>query len=188
MAPSEGSRDSSARIQITVAVIGLLGVIATAVISNWNTIFPKPAPTQPVPVSSASSSSAPSDKKTERKVYSSGQLVVRGTWRCDLDVGAVDKKTGDFWWQVDSEVKRFLAPENGAVFFVMGARDFDSLKFAELEHLQYSSERIAAHDESNNDLPKGTVVAYKTSQGRLGKFLVVDYGDDLTIRWITYQK
>jgi len=186
MAPSEGARDSSARIQIIVAVIGLLGVIATAVISNWNTIFPKPA--APAQAVAAGASPAPAQKKIERTVYSSGQLTVRGTWRCDLDVGAVDKKTGDFWWQVDSDVKRFLAPENGAVFFVMGIRDFDSLKFTELEHLEYSSQRIAAHNEPNNNLPKDTVVAYKTKQGRLGKFLVVTYGNDLAIRWITYQK
>lgn len=186
MAPSDAARDSSARIQIIVAVIGLLGVIATAMISNWNTIFPKPpAPTQPV---AASTSPTPPEKKTERGVFSSGQLTVRGTWRCDLDVGAVDKKAGDFWWQVDSEVKRFLAPESGAVFFVMGVRDFDSLKFAELEHLQYSTQRISANDEPSNNLPKNTVVAYKTKQGRLGKVLIVGYGDDLTIRWITYQK
>jgi|HubBroStandDraft_5_1064220.scaffolds.fasta_scaffold46238_4 hypothetical protein len=186
MGAPEGKVDSSARIQIIVAVIGLLGVIATAVISNWSSIFPKPASTQPA-ASTSTSSSTPAQKKTERAVYSSGQLVVRGTWHCDLDVGAEDK-TGDFWWEEDTKVERSLTPENGAVFFVVGIRDFDSLKFADLEHFHYSQDKIEANDAPENNLKKRTVVAYRTKQGRLGKFVVVDYGPDLTIRWATYQK
>ena len=190
MGAPEGGRDSSTRIQIVVALIGLLGVIAAALISNWSSIFPKPAAVPPANSTSSSTSSTtstPAGKKTERAVYSSGQLVVRGTWRCDLDVGAEDK-TGDFWWELDTKVERSLTPENGAVFFVVGLRDFDSLKYADLEHFQYSPEKIEANDDASNNLKKRTVVAYRTKQGRLGKFVVVDYGPDLTIRWITYQK
>ncbi|MGB6745408.1 MAG: hypothetical protein WBE38_17310 [Terracidiphilus sp.] len=184
MATSEGKLDSSARIQIIVAVIGLLGVVATAVISNWSSIFPKPAPTQQT---TSNTSPTPVQKKTERPVYSSGQLVVRGTWLCDLDAGAEDQN-GDFKWDQQTNVERYLTPESGAVFFVVGIRDFDSLKYAELERLQYSPERIEANDAPNNNIPQGTVVAYRTKQGRLGKFVVVAYGYNLTIRWITYQK
>lgn len=188
MGASESKLDSSARIQIIVAVIGLLGVIAAALISNWNSIFPKPAPTPASAQPTApDTSSTPPAKKRERAVYSSGQLVVRGTWHCDLDVGAQDK-TGDFWWELDTKVERSLTPENGAVFFVVGIRDFDSLKVADLEHFQYSPEKIEANDAPDNNLKKRTVVAYRTKQGRLGKFVVVDYGPDLTIRWVTYQK
>lgn len=187
MGAPEDKQDSSTRIQIVVAVIGLVGVVATAVISNWNSIFPKPASTQTTTSTSSSTPSTPLPKKTERAVYSSGQLVVRGTWRCDLDEGAEDQ-TGDFWWELDTAVNRYLTPENGAAFFVVGIRDFDSLKYTELERFQYSPQKIEANDAPNNNIPKGTVVAYRTKQGRLGKFLVVAYGRDLTIRWITYQK
>ncbi len=45
MADSENKRDSSASVQIIVAIIGLAGVVATAVIANWNTLFPKPSTT-----------------------------------------------------------------------------------------------------------------------------------------------
>ncbi len=62
MATSEGKLDTSARIQIIVAVIGLLGVVATAVISNWSSIFPKPAPTQQT---TSNTSPTPVQKKTE---------------------------------------------------------------------------------------------------------------------------
>jgi hypothetical protein len=184
MATSEGARDSSARIQIIVAVIGLLGVVATAVISNWSNIFPKPAPTQTTP---SNTSATPTEKKTEHPVYSTGQLVVRGTWHCDLDAGA-ESSTADFWWEQATATERYLTPENGAVFFVVGIRDFDSLKYADLERFQYSPQKINGSDATYNNIPQGTVVAYKTKQGRLGKFVVVGYGYNLTIHWITYQK
>jgi hypothetical protein len=184
MATSEDTKDTSARIQIIVAVIGLLGVIAAALISNWNSIFPKPAPTQ----TTSNSSPKPAPKKVERKVYSEGQLEVRGTWHCNLDAGAQNQTGADFWWEQQSPVKRYLTPENGATFFVVGIRDFDSLTYSNLEHLQYSAGKIDGSDAAYNNIPRGTVVAYKTSQGRLGKFVVVSYGYNLTIRWVTYER
>jgi hypothetical protein len=190
MATAEGKRDSSARIQITVAIIGVVGVIAAAVISNWSNIFPKPVATQPAGSSAfASNASAAPEKKPARAVYSNGQLMVRGTWHCDLDEGAETASQGDFWWKEDSTVKRYLTPEDGAAFNVMGVRDFATLTFAELEHLPYSAQPIDGSDvTTENDVPKGTVIAYRTKQGRLGKFVVDSYGHNLTIRWTTFQK
>lgn len=184
MATREGKRDSSARTQIMVAIIGVAGVIAAAVISNWSSIFRGPASTQPV----AGSSSTHAEKEPA-PVFSNGQLMVRGTWHCDLDAGAETASKGDFWWREDSTVKRYLTPESGAVFYVMGVRDFDSLTFAELERLPYSDKTIDGSDvTTENDIPKGTVVAYRSKEGRLGKFVVDSYGRNLTIRWMTYQK
>jgi hypothetical protein len=184
MATDKGKRDSTERTQIMVAVIGVAGVIAAAVIANWSSIFRGPASTQPV----ASSSSTHSERKPA-PVFSNGQLMVRGTWHCDLDAGAETASKGDFWWKEDSTVKRFLTPESGAVFYVMGVRDFDSLTFAELGHLPYSATPIDGSDvTTENDIPKGTVVAYRSKEGRLGKFVVDSYGHNLTIRWTTYQR
>jgi hypothetical protein len=184
MATPEGTRDSSTRIQIVVALIGLLGVVAAAAISNWSSIFPKRAPTQ------ASTKSSPAPKKPERGAYSSGQLEVRGTWLCDLDIGAQakDRTSADFQWEQETRVKRSLTPENNAEFFVVGIRDFESVSFKDLEHFPYSAQKIEADDAPSNTIPQGSVVAYRTNQGRLGKFLVVTYGNNLTIRWVTYQK
>jgi hypothetical protein len=184
MATSEGARDSSARIQVIVAVIGLLGAIAAALISNWNHIFPKLAS----PQTTANSSQQASPKKAERKVYSEGQLEVRGTWHCNLDAGAQSQVGADFWWEQGTSIKRYLTPENGAGFFVIGIRDFASLSYRDIEHLQYSAQKIDGSDALDNNIPQGTVVAYRTSEGRLGKFVVVNYGHNLTIRWVTYEK
>ena len=36
--------DSSHKVQIIVAVLALVGVLATAVLSNWGKLFPTPPP------------------------------------------------------------------------------------------------------------------------------------------------
>ncbi len=185
MGTSEGARDSSARIQIIVALIGLAGVIAAALIANWNGVFHRPAP---APAADSSPATQPA-KKADRPVFSSGELMVRGNWHCDLDAGAETSTAGDFWWQQDTSVKRSLTPENGAVFSVVGVRAFDTLKFSELEHFSYSAKPIDGSDvKDENDIPKGAVVAYRTKQGRLGRLVIDSYGHDLTIRWVTYEK
>ncbi len=185
MATSEGGRDSGARIQILVAVIGVLGVIAAAVISNWNNFFHKPAPPQKTVVSA----STHEEKKAERAIFSSGELMVRGTWHCDLDAGAETDHAADFWWQEETSVKRSLTPEDGAEFYVIGVRNFNSLQFTELEHFTYSAAAIDGSDvKEENDIPKGAVVAYRTKQSRLGKLEIESYGHNLTIRWVTYEK
>jgi hypothetical protein len=195
MADPETKQDSSTRVQIIVAVIGLLGVIATAVISNWNTLFPKPATSTSAATStgSAAGGQPPSPAKRPpkgpgRAVHSQGKLEIRGTWSYDLDEG-VQASAGvapDFFWEQATNVNRYITPESGAAFFVVGIRDFRSVTWTEMENFPYSSEKINASDLPSNQIPKGTVVAYRTKQKRLGKFIVETYGHNLTIRWITY--
>lgn len=192
MADQETKRDSSARVQIIVALIGLAGVVATALFANWNNIFPKkPDQSASSAATSSSSGTASSTKKSERPVHSSGRLTVRGTYSYDLDAGTEtdtggDRSTADFQWEIIDKVKRFVTPANGAAFFVVGGRDFESIRWSEMEHFPYSTERIRADNNNSNQIPRGTVVAYKTNEGRLGKFIVDDYGSNLTIRWRTY--
>jgi hypothetical protein len=103
---------------------------------------------------------------------------------CDLDTGAETTTGADFWWEQVTPVKRSLTPKNGASFFVLGIREFESVRYSEMERYPYSSEKIDASD--SNKLPRGTVVAYRTNEGRLGKFIVDEYGYNLTIRWRTF--
>ena len=183
MADPESKRDSSISVQVIVALIGLLGIVAASVISNWGNIFSKQS-TGPVPA--AIPAQGPSTNPV-RPVHSNGRLVVRGTWTCDLDSGAETNAGADFQWEQDTDVKRYLAPLNGAGFFVVGIRDFESVKYADLERFQYSSQKIDGSNLAYNQIPQGTVVAYKTNEGRLGKLIVDEYGYNLTIRWITFE-
>ena len=192
MADQETKRDSSARVQIIVALIGLAGVVATALIANWNNIFPKrPDPPSSSAATASTSEAASSAKKSERPIHSSGRLVVRGTFSYDLDDGiesntAAERARADFQWEIVDNVTRFVTPANGAAFFVVGGRDFESIRWSEMEHFPYSTEKIRADNNHSNQIPRGTVVAYKTNEGRLGKFVVDEYGENLTMRWRTY--
>jgi arabinan endo-1,5-alpha-L-arabinosidase len=79
MADPESKRDNSASIQIILAIISLLGVVAVAVISNWNKIFPAHSPRPPnSSVTAAPASSGP--------IHSKGrQLVNQLSGKC-MDV------------------------------------------------------------------------------------------------------
>jgi hypothetical protein len=49
--------------------------------------------------------------------YSMGDnLVIRGTYSCDLDSGKETQTSSDFWWQQVSATERYLTPQNGATF------------------------------------------------------------------------
>lgn len=123
-------------------------------------------------------------------VYSSGQLVIRGTWTCDLDLG-IEGGSGsntDFWWQQVNNTERYIVPRNNATFSVLGIRDFDSITYSELTRLSYSSEKINGSNAAYNRIPQGAVVAYITNEGRYGKFRVDIYGYNLSISWVTYSK
>jgi len=43
-------------------------------------------------------------------------LVIRGTYMCDLDSGKETQTSSDFWWQQVSATERYLTPQNGAIF------------------------------------------------------------------------
>jgi hypothetical protein len=142
---------------------------------------------QPVRKRKAGTAS-PGESPVPPRLYSQGQLVIRGTWSCDLDAGAEASELGraDFWWEQVNTVNRNLAPVNGAGFFVLGLRDFESVGYDDLQQFPYSGEKVEANGVGSNRIPQGTVVAYRTKQGRFGKFKVEQYGYNLTIRWATF--
>jgi hypothetical protein len=186
MAEPEKTRDSSSRVQIMVALIGLAGVIATALIANWNNIFPRKAA---APAPAAATSTAPQSgtgKKSERPIHSSGRLLVRGAYTYDLDNGAETLAGADFLWEQQTAVLRSLTPMNSAAFYVVGPAEFESVRWSDMERFPYSTAKIPANTGSSNRIPAGTVVAFKTNKGRLGKFIVDEYGVNLTLRWRTY--
>jgi hypothetical protein len=135
-------------------------------------------------ISSAPASVSPSDPAA----FSSGEATIRGTWSFNLDNGVTTVNTGDadFFWEQETDIKRTLNPMNGAMFALVGLRDFDSLTLQTLKGLDYQSENIRADNDTSNAIPGGSVVAYKTRHGRYGKLLIENYGYDLKVKWFTF--
>jgi hypothetical protein len=90
-----------------------------------------------------------------------------------------------FWEQVDAN-QRYLTPRGGALFKVIGIRDFNSISYDDLTKFDYSSDKIDARNDTGNTIPQGTVLAVKTSEGRYSKFQITSYGYNLVISWVTY--
>ena len=121
-----------------------------------------------------------------QQTYSEGQqLVIHGTWSCDLDLGVetgVDNREDrDFWWEQETDIERYLTPKNDAVFSIIGLEEFDSIGYTDLVQLNYSSQKIEGSANANNQIPQGTIVATITNEGRYGKFIIEDIGYNLTI-------
>ncbi len=122
-------------------------------------------------------------------VYSQGQVIIHGTWSCDLDLGLQTHSTDpstDFFWNQQTEVERYLEPRNGAKFHVIGNVDFDSITYSDLTGYAYSTDPINGSNDSSNQIPVGTVIAAVTNEGRYTKVRIDIYGYDLTITWLTY--
>lgn len=122
-------------------------------------------------------------------VLASGTTVLKGTWTFDLDTGTEGgvSSQADIWWDQMTSVDRQMVPQNGAGILNLGAVDFTTLSASGLQKLPYSTTPIPANNDATNKLVNGDVFAVHTSAGNFAKVLVVTYGYDLTIEWVTYQ-
>lgn len=123
------------------------------------------------------------------EIYSQGTVLIHGTWYCDLDTGTetVSDPDCDFFWRQQTSILRSIDPMNGAEFYVVGIESLDNISYQDLEGYSYSGNSINGSNNSENEIPTGTVVACITSQGRYCKFHIDSYGYDLNISWVTYE-
>jgi len=122
----------------------------------------------------------------DRGIYNSGQFTVHGTWQFDLDSCREIPVGCDFWWEQVNGIIRYIVPENGAKFYVVGIEDFYLIMYADLTKYPYSSNKINGSDSNNNMIPNNTVVAAITNEGRYCKFRIDSYGYNLTLTIVTY--
>ena len=122
-------------------------------------------------------------------VVSSGTTVLNGTWTFDLDTGTEGgvSSGADIFWEQMTTVDRQMASQNGAGLFNLGAVDFATLSAAGLQKLPYSTAPIPGNDDPTNKLVNGDVFAVRTQAGNFAKVMVVAYGYDLTMEWVTYE-
>jgi hypothetical protein len=178
-------------LQVSTAwVLGLAGLVAaiSVLATNSENLLAIFLPSkQPSEARSGPVSPAPSDRP-DSTAFSDGETIIRGTWFFDLDNGvtAISRTDSDLFWEQETDTKRTLNPMNGALFALVGQRDFDSLKLQTLKGLHYLSDNIRANNDVSNAIPNGTVLAYRTKHGRYGKLLIENYAYDLKVKWLTF--
>ena len=63
---------------------------------------------------------------------------------------------------------------------------FNHISHDYIKTQELSSNHIDGSNNTNNQLSTGSIILYKTSENRYGKFRVVLYGYNLVIQWVTY--
>jgi hypothetical protein len=194
MADDSGNREKTKATLLQVAtawILGLAGLVAAITVlatNSQNLIAIFSSSKQPPVSSSGPAGPGASNPQSDSAAFSNGETIIRGTWTFDLDNGVLTSGTGnsDLFWEQETNTKRTLQPTNGALFALVGQRDFDSLKIQMLKGLDYSSDGIRADNDISNAIPSGTILAYKTRHGRYGKLLIENYAYDLKVKWLTF--
>ena len=128
---------------------------------------------------------------TQPAILSSGETILPGTWRFDFDLGRVESRgeTGiaDVLWDQINSTERYLVPQNGASLHLFSSTDFEPLTLTDLQAVEYSDDRLNGRDNESTQITEGTVLGVHTNEGRYSKVLIVSYGYDLIIRWVTYE-
>jgi hypothetical protein len=170
-----------------LGVAGLIAAITVLATNSENLLAVFSGSKQTSKANSGPASPAASDR-ADPAAFSNGETIIRGTWYFDLDNGvtAINRPDADLFWEQETDIKRTLNPMNGALFALVGQRDFDSLKLQTLKGLDYLSNNIRADNDVSNAIPSGTVLAYKTKHGRYGKLLIENYDYDLKVKWLTF--
>jgi hypothetical protein len=122
-------------------------------------------------------------------ILSSDQGLLRGTWTFNLDIGVEGSGSPDIWWEQHTDTVRSMVAQGQASLAYLGAVDFDALTIQQLQQLTYSKAPINGSIDvlSNNLLYKGSVFAVLTNSGNYAKVQILEYGYNLTIRWVTYR-
>lgn len=66
------------------------------------------------------------------------------------------------------------------------SKEFNNLSFNTIKAQTMSTDQINGSMNSSNHLSMGSIVVYKTNSSRYGKFIVMEYGYDIKIKWQTY--
>ena len=88
--------------------------------------------------------------------------------------------------RVQSVSDTSIATETPGAFSIRRINSFEEISFADIQHEIFFSSDIDASDSPSNRIPLGTVVLYRTSLGRFGKFQMLQYGHNIQIRWETF--
>ena len=113
------------------------------------------------------------------------ELIVRGTYTCDLDRGlvGVGRANSDFHWNIISikTDEKYLQPWNNAEFVIIEGRSFEEItkEFVSSQTLN----KVKLPGQAKTGLLKsGVIVGYKTKNGNFGKMEIVSIGYNLEFK------
>jgi len=135
---------------------------------------------------------ARNDQAISSTIVSQGTVTLKDLYLFDLDAGVQSVLGGarpgaDILWVRVEEIgtgpgninsAQWMTPQNSASIINLGAVYFSSLTAANLQTLAYATTPIVGTD--------GDVFAVRTTNGNYAKVLVVFYGSELVIQWVTY--
>lgn len=113
---------------------------------------------------------------TEPRAAAAGTITVRQTYMFDLDRGREQRRGADFWFEAETRDLLYLTPKNNAR---IGVGNRSNRGFAGCSRARFSGNRV-----SLRDIPVGSYVCAKTSEGRISQFrvLALSSGSPKTLR------
>ncbi|HVB22082.1 MAG TPA: protein kinase [Ktedonobacteraceae bacterium] len=123
---------------------------------------------------------------TAHPVISNGTGTIQGTFQFSFDSGTQVSSNGDVWWNQIDSTQRQMVPQGSATIVNLGSVDFNALNFTDLQGESYGTTPIDGNNDSSNLLINGDVFAVHTNGGNYAKVLVVAYGYNIQIQWVTY--
>jgi hypothetical protein len=111
-------------------------------------------------------------------------VVSTGQMENSYSPGVLDPES-TYYWQVVAKDESGATTSSEVWDFTV-APLFDAVNLPYIQTVPLSTDDINGDDDESNELPAGAVVVYLTSEGRYGKFKVLEYGYNLTLEWVTY--
>ncbi len=171
----------------------------TSTVQPTPTPMPTPTPTatpmqQPTATPVATTNPTPTPTATPSPtsgtliIISSGTSTLHGNAAYDFNQGLeVASGNGDVFWDLQNDPTRTLDPVGNAQLANLGVTDFNSVDLTTLQGQSYSTTPLNGNNDASNTLVDNDVFAVATNGGNHAKVLVVSYGSDLQIQWVTYQ-
>ncbi len=158
---------------------------ASATATNTATATATPSPTATdTPQPTATDTPVP-PTATPVPIISQGTWTLQGTYDFDFDAGAQTSSGADVWWNQQTSTARYMTPINSAKIVNLGTVNFNSITKAQLQGYSYSTTPIDGSTTSNQ-LVNGDVFAVYTTNGHYAKVIVLSYGYNIQIQWVTY--
>jgi len=177
-------------LTVVLLTVSILAIPPSSPLTTKNMVTPTPTHTATqTPTSSPTPTPTPTPSPTATPVpiVSSSTGTIRGTFFFSFDHGIQVTSGGDVWWDQQTDTVRSMNPLGNAKLINLGIVDFNSITPTQLQSYTYITTPIDGNNDPSNQLVTGDVFAVTTNGGNYAKVLVVMYGYNLQIQWVTYQ-